>query len=111
MNESLGPYLRNVRKHKAFTLRTVEEKTGISNAYLSQLENNKIASPSPKFLCKLAKLYGIQYEHLMKLAGYPVEPRAHTSAFRVENGLEDLTQDEKTKVQEYIQFLRSKRRQ
>ena len=34
-----------VRKHLNLTLRQVEKQTGISNAYLSQLENGK-SSPS-----------------------------------------------------------------
>ena len=109
MNE-LGIYLKNVRKQKALTLRAVEERTGISNAYLSQLENNKIAFPSPKFLNKLAELYDVSYSHLMKLAGYPATHKETAPLFRADNSPDDLTPDEKTKVQEYIQFLRSKRR-
>lgn len=111
MNEPLGTSLKNTRKQKSFTLRAVEERTGISNAYLSQLENNKIAFPSPKILNKLAELYEISYENLMKLAGYPVSASKEQAAvFRMDSCFEDLTSDEKTKVQEYIQFLKSKRR-
>lgn len=40
------------------TLRQVEELTGISNAYLSQLENGKIKKPSFDVVEKLNKLYG-----------------------------------------------------
>jgi HTH-type transcriptional regulator, competence development regulator len=109
MNDSLGDYLRNTRKQREFTLRMVEEKTGISNAYLSQLETNKIAFPSPKFLHKLAELYGTSYEYLMKLAGYPVTINDLTVS-RTEANLDDLTPDEKSKVHEYIQFLKSQRR-
>lgn len=110
MNDSLGTYLRNTRKQRNFTLRAVETETGISNAYLSQLENNKISYPSPKFLGKLAGLYDVPYECLMKLAGYPVSSLKNAPASRTGNSLEDLTPDEKTKVQEYIQFLKSQRR-
>ena len=111
MNEALGTYLKSTRKQKHLTLRAVEEKTGISNAYLSQLENNKISFPSPKFLNKLAELYNVSYEQLMKLAGYPVSSsKTQSPAYRIDNSFEDLTPDEKIKVQEYIQFLRSKRR-
>ena len=111
MTETIGPYLKNVRKQKNLTLRAVEERTGISNAYLSQLENNKISFPSPKFLNKLAALYEVSYEQLMKLAGYPVSSgKEKARAFRLESSFEDLTPDEKTKVQEYIQFLKSKRK-
>jgi transcriptional regulator with XRE-family HTH domain len=111
MNETLGTHLKDVRKQRNLTLRAVEGKTGISNAYLSQLENNKISFPSPKFLNKLAALYEVSYEQLMKLAGYPVSAdKEQALAFRLESSFGDLTPDEKTKVQEYIQFLKSKRR-
>ena len=45
------------RKLKGLTLRQIEEKTGISNAYLSQLENGKIKSPSYDVVKKLNDFY------------------------------------------------------
>lgn len=39
------------------TLRQVEQKTGFSNAYLSQLENGKIKSPSFNVVKSLSDLY------------------------------------------------------
>ena len=44
--DTLGKLLKQYREINKLTLRHVEEKTGISNAYLSQLENDKIAHPS-----------------------------------------------------------------
>ena len=49
--------LREVRKNSGLTLREVEEQTGISNAYLSQLENGKIEHPSFNVLNTLNDLY------------------------------------------------------
>jgi len=107
----LGSYLKQIRKQQNLTLRMVEEKTGISNAYLSQLENNKILHPSPSVLHKLAECYGISYEHLMTLAGYPfpTEKEKLTPTFRVRSSLDDLTPDERERVSEFIQFLKSRR--
>lgn len=111
MNEDLGTYLRRVRKEKGLTLRDVENKTGISNAYLSQLENDRISSPSPTILHKLAECYGISYERLMKLTGYPINEEGQRLAFRSNEDFDNLTPEEKEKVMEYIQFLKSRRRQ
>jgi len=111
MNETLGNYLKRIRKQRILTLRAVEEKTAISNAYLSQLENDKISSPSPTVLHKLAECYSISYERLMKLAGYPTSEEGQKPAFRSSSDDIDLTPEEKEKVMEYIQFLRSRRRQ
>lgn len=46
-----------MRKFKRYTLRYVQEKTGISNAYLSQLENGKIKKPSYDTVRKLFMFY------------------------------------------------------
>lgn len=51
---------KRLRLEKKLTLRQVEEKTGISNAYLSQLENGKIKDPGYSTVKKLVELYGIE---------------------------------------------------
>jgi len=48
---------RGLRKKSGFTLRKVEELTGISNAYLSQLETGKVKKPSYDTVVKLMALY------------------------------------------------------
>ena len=53
--DTLGKLLKQYREINKLTLRHVEEKTGISNAYLSQLENDKIAHPSANTLYKLSQ--------------------------------------------------------
>ena len=51
-------------------MRAVQEQTGISNAYLSQLETAKADKPSPAVLQKLAQLYHVRYEEFLEAAGY-----------------------------------------
>ena len=46
------------------------DRTGISNAYISQLETGQAKSPTPPILQKLAGLYETSYEDLLALAGY-----------------------------------------
>ena len=58
--------MNRVRK----SLRAVEVATGISNAYLSQLERGEAAKPSPDKLHALAKFYEVPYTDLMRAAGY-----------------------------------------
>lgn len=109
MNKSLGMLLKQTRKRRDLTLREVQKETGISNAYLSQLENDKIANPSPNILHQLAKLYEISYETLMSLAGYPAPSKARPT-FRIQDDLNELTPEEKERVSEYIQFLKSRKK-
>jgi transcriptional regulator with XRE-family HTH domain len=112
MDETLKEYLKKVRNDRGFTLRAVEEETGISNAYLSQLENGKIVRPSPSVLHKLAGCYDISYEHLMKVTGYPaVSPNQKTVMFRTSSGLEEITKEEEKELLEYLRFIRTRKRE
>ena len=66
MNKQFGQYLREKRKTNGLTLRSVEQKTGVSNAYLSQLENNKISNPSPSVLHNLI-LFPVRTQSIPKI--------------------------------------------
>jgi hypothetical protein len=49
----IGSVLKRVRKARGITLRQVEAITGISNAYLSQLETGKVNNPSHDKVIKI----------------------------------------------------------
>jgi len=106
----LGTYLRSLREAGGLTLRGVEDKTGVSNALLSQLESGKVRRPSPVTLYKLAEIYRVPYAVLMEKAGYPVPEAAETA--RLEGGvfsrLGQLTAEEEESLLEYLGFLRSR---
>ena len=110
---TVGSYLREARERSGLTLRAVEESTGISNAYLSQLENGRIRRPSPVALHKLCKAYGISYERAMRLSGYPV-PGAGVPSGSASEGRSsrfgDISAEEEAALAEYLQFLRARRR-
>jgi len=108
--ETLGEVLRKRREQLGLTLRGIEEKIGISNAYLSQVENEKITHPSPSVLQKLADFYSLSYNRLMKLAGHPViSSNQKTILFRTSAGLEEITKEEEKELLEYLRFLRMRR--
>src|SRR5689334_9615531 len=67
---SLGDYLRSLRESLHLSLREVEEKTGVSNPYLSQIETGSVGRPSPHILFKLAEFYGVEHRLLMERAGH-----------------------------------------
>jgi transcriptional regulator with XRE-family HTH domain len=52
--------LKFARKVSRLTLRAVENATGISNAYLSQLENGQIKDPSFFKMMKLLQFYNLE---------------------------------------------------
>lgn len=105
--QRLGDVIKKARENKQMSLRDVEELTDISNAYLSQLEGNKIKKPSPNVLSKLSDLYKIQYSILMKLAGYPVPEVTEQSPLYARIG--ETTTEEEDALVEYLEFLRAKR--
>ena len=112
--DKLGIFLGSARNKLGLTLRAVEEETGISNAYLSQLEHGKIRTPAPQNLYKLAEVYRVPYELLMELAGYPVpearstEPHSSIDTFAARVG--GVTEEEEEALVEYLQFIRSRKR-
>jgi transcriptional regulator with XRE-family HTH domain len=52
-------------------LRQAEQETGVSNGYLSLLENGKAKAPSPTVLDALATKYALPFDDLMEMAGHP----------------------------------------
>lgn len=62
--------LRDLRKLKGYTIRELSERSGVSAAYISQIENGSRGIPSPEVLMKLSEGLNIPYEELMEIAGY-----------------------------------------
>jgi repressor LexA len=67
--EQLGAYLKSIRDNKGISLRTVDEKTGISYTHLNMVENGK-RNVTPALLRNLANFYGVDYLDLYEKAGY-----------------------------------------
>ena len=67
---TFGDFLKDLRIRKGLKLREVEESTGVSNSYLSQVETGKRNPPHPDILKKLAKVYEVSVKELMEKAGY-----------------------------------------
>jgi len=114
--KNLGRYLNALREGKKMSLRGVEEATDkeVSNAYLSQLENGKIAKPSPHVLHKLAEVYGADYANLMERAGY-ISPSSENNKSKKHGraatlAIEHLTTEEESELLEYLAFIRKKRK-
>jgi transcriptional regulator with XRE-family HTH domain len=109
--QTLGGYLKALRAASGFSLRDVEEATEVSNAYLSQLENEKISKPSPHILHKLSGFYGVAYELLMEKAGYIKRDASGERSGRLAaSSLGKISRDEETALLQYLGFIRSQKR-
>ena len=70
----LGEYLWDLRQAANMSLRDVEKESGVSNAYIAQLEKGDRPAPSPDILKKLARAYNVTVRELLLRAGYLDEP-------------------------------------
>lgn len=68
-NADLGNYLRKLRETKQLSTREVYELCGVSNSYLSLVENGHRRA-SAIVLKKLAPIYNVDYLSLYEKAGY-----------------------------------------
>jgi len=75
MEESnFGHFLKSLRDRQRMSLRDVEKESGVSNAYIAQLEKGDRPAPSPDILKKLARAYNVTVRELLLRAGYLDEP-------------------------------------
>lgn len=105
MTETLGQYLRTVRKQNKLSTRDVEKGTGITTSQLSRLECNITRTPSPIALKKLALFYNIKLIELYQKAGYlnSEDIDMHTETYFI--GIEKLDQEDKKQIQKQIDYL------
>lgn len=111
----IGTILKAARSNLKLKLMEVEGLTGISNSYLSQLENNKIKSPSIGVLSKLSGVYKIPLKLLLVTANLIEETnegeieRNFNFAQKLAFKAEDLTDGERQEVLNYLEYLKSKK--
>lgn len=110
---SLGDLLKMAREAQNKTLRQSENETGISNAYLSQIETGKIKQPSPNLLYKLSCSYNLPYDILMEKAGHivPKDPQSHSRSLTdiIFSSMAPVTEQEAEALRDYLAFLRRKK--
>ncbi|MDD5258517.1 MAG: helix-turn-helix transcriptional regulator [bacterium] len=113
MANEFGAYLKKLREDRELTLREVEAKAKISNAYLSQLERGEKGIPTIKVLSRLAKAYGVLINEMMAKAesafkDEKIDITATTpNGEFVARGYDKLPEDKKMALQSYLQHLLS----
>lgn len=113
---TLGQYLASIRNDRGLSQREVEKATNkvVSNAYLSQIENDQIKKPSPNILHALAELYAVSYENLMERAGFVVPTGSRTSGERhgrvATFAGHHLTSEEEKELVQFLGYLRTRKK-
>ena len=117
-----GTYIRRLRNKRGMTIRQLELYSGVSNSYLSQLENGKRGIPSPDIIKKLSTGLRVDYEELMIKAGYMKEHEGITKRERIINKIatefsdadlmfEDMESLTAEQLQEVYNFIKFKKEQ
>lgn len=100
----IGDYLQSLRANENLTLRQIENAIGISNAYLSQLENGKILKPSANVLYKLSKILKGDFDYMLKITGVitsgEMEPARKVF-------FDSITDHEERLLRDFLTYLRS----
>lgn len=106
----LGKYIAEHRIAKNLTLRKLAEIANISHTEIYRLENGSRKHPSPLLLKSIANALGTNFDEIMKAAGYMdnVSP-SPTNSIPIFSA-NDLTEQEIEEVQDFIDFLRNKRK-
>lgn len=111
LRTSLGAVLKQARDLKKLDLRTAAEMAGISNPYLSQLENDKIKKPSADILHKLATTYKIDFNYLLHITGLVEKSSSEKVSFgNFVFSKDNLTREEEEELIRYLQFIRQKKK-
>jgi len=111
MGKSFGEFLRALRESRDLTLRQVEERVHVSNAYLSQIERGERGVPNMKVLKKLAEAYGISMTELVDAAEKETEgisvnaENPEPNVAFVSMGYEKLSKENRQHLTEFLQFL------
>lgn len=71
----LGELIGIARECKGWTLRELEERSGVSNALISQIETSKIKDPGFSTVIRLVDALGLSWDRVVK-AGRPFDPRS-----------------------------------
>ena len=108
-NGELGSNLRELREKRGLSLRELERRSKINNAYLSQLERGEVAQPTPSMLGRLAEAYDVPIATLMGWAGYSVSPKALTRPqAKALNYFADASDEEVEALRAILEVLRKR---
>lgn len=113
VHETLGTRLRHVREQAGWSLRDLEQRSGLKSGYLSQLEQGKITHPSPSLLRRVAEAYQLRFQDVLVWAGYASEetaiPPNQAAALSTVSALGDPSKEELATLKAIVEVLQRSR--
>lgn len=106
----LGQLFRKARAKKRWSLRVVEQHTGIPHTWIRNLESGHYKTPAPDRLAQLADLYGVPLKSVDRLARGNLSNRLPELRLYL-RAKYDLTSDEIDYVEDCLRQIHRQREQ
>jgi len=103
----LGQYISAQRAARKISMRKLAQLAHLSHTEIYRLENGERKHPSPCVLKSIALALNLNYNELLKLAGYIDENVSYNSKMQID--CSDLTPEELEEVEKFIEYLRYRR--
>ena len=113
--KELGTFIKEKRMEKGLSIRKLAELAEISHTEVKRIEDGLRKQTSPQVIRSIAAALNVPYEELMAAAGYldeTPEPASsgNTVTSQIQN-TDDLSPDEIDQVNQYIAFLKTRRKE
>lgn len=105
----LGNFIKEKRAARELSIRKLAELAGISHTEIKRIEDGVRKQPSPQVLRAIAEALNISYDDIMTSAGYIDSPANILVTAKIKD-MDDLTEEEVSKVEDYINFIKSQRK-
>ncbi|TCS95883.1 helix-turn-helix domain-containing protein [Hazenella coriacea] len=106
----LGKYIADQRMAKNLSKRKLAELAKISHTEIHRLENGERKHPSPFVLKSIALALNLNFNDIMKVAGYLDDDVSTSTSPIWLSEIDDLSEEELDEVRDFIDFLRNKRK-
>lgn len=103
--QHLGRLVQKARQAKGLTLRDIEDQTGISFAWVYQLERGTYQQPAPERLARLAELLDIDPERIDRLSRGQVSAALPTMRTYLRTKY-DMTTEDIARVEKMVSRIR-----
>ena len=105
----LGVFIKEKRALRELSIRKLAETAGISHTEIKRIEDGVRKQPSPQVLRAIAEALNVSYDDIMTAAGYIDAPANMLVATKIMDA-DDLTDEEISKVEDYINYIKSQRK-
>ena len=106
---TLAEFIRSKREAKNWSMRELAEKAGVSHSEIARIEKGERTNPSAQMLRAIATALHVPITELLEAVGLVDKTPKPIIAAHIK-GSDDLTAEELSEVENYISFLKSKRK-